>query len=150
MVSLITLEETDLPAILAIEERAYRRPWNKRMFRAEFANALGMRLGWREGERLAGYIFGWLLFDDLHINNIAVDPDCQGQGIGAKLLESVMAKAYDAGGRKALLEVRPSNERAQRLYARFGFIEVHRRVGYHDDTSEDAIVLYCRMKGKGE
>jgi ribosomal-protein-alanine N-acetyltransferase len=147
---LTTLDESDLAAIIAIEERAYRRPWSERMFRGEFANALGMRFGWREEECLVGYVFGWLLFDDLHINNIAVDPDCQGRGIGAALLDAIMAKAFEAGGRKALLEVRPSNERAQRLYTSRGFIEVHRRIGYYDDTSEDAIVLYCRMDARNE
>lgn len=142
---LTALDESDLAAILEIERLAYRRPWTERMFRGEFANALGLRFGWREGERLVGHVFGWLLFDDLHINNLAVAPDFQGRGLGAALLEAIMAKAYADGGRKALLEVRPSNAPARRLYAKFGFAEVHRRVGYYDDTSEDALVLYRRL-----
>jgi [ribosomal protein S18]-alanine N-acetyltransferase len=37
--------------------------------------------------------------------------------------------------------VRPTNERARHLYARFGFREIGRRVAYYKDNGEDAIIM---------
>ncbi len=37
--------------------------------------------------------------------------------------------------------MRASNDRARRLYARFGFDEVGTRRGYYQDNNEDAIVM---------
>jgi hypothetical protein len=41
----------------------------------------------------------------------------------------------------ATLEVRRSNQAAQALYRRFGFVEVGLRVRYYKDTNEDALIL---------
>jgi ribosomal-protein-alanine N-acetyltransferase len=41
----------------------------------------------------------------------------------------------------ATLDVRLSNEDAQRLYLAFGFVEVGRRIRYYDDNDEDALVM---------
>jgi ribosomal-protein-alanine N-acetyltransferase len=41
-----------------------------------------------------------------------------------------------------LLEVRADNERAQRLYARYGFEQIARRRGYYGDT--DGLVMRLR------
>jgi ribosomal-protein-alanine N-acetyltransferase len=48
------------------------------------------------------------------------------------------------GMESILLEVRPSNERALQVYARYGYAEIGRRKGYypaHEGKREDAIVM---------
>jgi len=51
------------------------------------------------------------------------------------------ARSY--GARTMLLEVRPSNEAAQKMYERYGFLRIGTRRGYYPARlgREDAIVM---------
>jgi ribosomal protein S18 acetylase RimI-like enzyme len=57
----------------------------------------------------------------INIHDLAVVPECRGQGVGRLLLERVEAKGRELGCCKLTLEVREDNHRAQRLYQKFGF-----------------------------
>ncbi|MDF7776159.1 GNAT family N-acetyltransferase [Sphingomonas sp. AOB5] len=59
--------------------------------------------------------------DGRHLVDIAVMPQWQGKGLGAALLDRVLADAQ-AAGRPVHLSVRPYNP-ARRLYLRKGFVE---------------------------
>jgi ribosomal protein S18 acetylase RimI-like enzyme len=56
-----------------------------------------------------------------HVTGLAVDPASEGRGVGAALMEGLIALARDRGGRRMTLRVFAPNERAQRLYKRLGF-----------------------------
>ena len=73
--------------------------------------------------------------DFIDIINIAVDKNYQREGIGSKLLESIINK-YNL---RILLEVRESNISALKLYEKFKFKEINRRHKYYGN--EDAIVM---------
>lgn len=139
-----SLAPEDLPRILEIERQSYPRPWSERMFLQEFANPLGISFGFRRG-KLLGYVFAWMIFEDLHINNIAVDPSERRSGIGSALLQATIDAAKRQGGGHATLEVRSSNITAAALYAKFGFAPVASRLGYYEDTGEDAIVMGMKI-----
>jgi len=83
----------------------------------------------------------WFLVDEIHIGNIAVRPDRQGQGIGGALLAYILDEGRRRGMTYATLEVRSSNARAIALYERFGFRQVAVRKKYYRDNREDAKVL---------
>ncbi|HRJ41158.1 MAG: ribosomal protein S18-alanine N-acetyltransferase [Caldilineaceae bacterium] len=84
---------------------------------------------------------GWMLFgEEAHILTIAVRPEFRGQGIGRWLLLHLLAEARAEGCVTIVLEVRPSNEAALRLYERMGFAMISRRKRYYPDK-EDALVL---------
>ena len=53
--------------------------------------------------------------------NLAVRPEYQGQGIGARLLEYALQFCRENGAISVDLKVHPTNEKALRLYRRFGF-----------------------------
>jgi ribosomal protein S18 acetylase RimI-like enzyme len=57
----------------------------------------------------------------INIHDLAVIPEYRGRGIGRLLLEAVEAKGHELGCCKLTLEVREDNQRAQRLYDKFGF-----------------------------
>ncbi|MGZ8321407.1 MAG: GNAT family N-acetyltransferase, partial [Telluria sp.] len=68
----------------------------------------------------------------------------QGQGIGRCLLDQAVACARALSMESILLEVRPSNLRALKVYRDYGFTEIGRRKAYypdHDGKREDAIVM---------
>lgn len=57
----------------------------------------------------------------LNIHDIAVLPDCRGQGVGQALLAAAEQLAIDRGCCKLTLEVLTGNARALQSYLRFGF-----------------------------
>ncbi|NNE75260.1 MAG: GNAT family N-acetyltransferase [Acidimicrobiales bacterium] len=55
------------------------------------------------------------------IEDVVVDGDARGQGIGALLNEAALDRAREAGAKTVDLTSRPSREAANRLYLRLGF-----------------------------
>jgi len=59
----------------------------------------------------------------INIHDLAVSPECRGQGVGRQLLEAVECKARALGCCKLTLETQEKNRRAQRVYAAAGFAQ---------------------------
>jgi ribosomal-protein-alanine N-acetyltransferase len=101
--------------------------------------------------RLDGHLLAfcgcWFVFDELHINTLAVKVEERRRGLAAKLLRFVFAEAAAAGLTRATLEVRRSNEAALRLYERLGFEVQAIRPNYYSQPVEDALVLWSRKLG---
>jgi [ribosomal protein S18]-alanine N-acetyltransferase len=85
------------------------------------------------------------------VQTIAVASAEQGRGLGARLLTELLRAATGFGCREVFLEVRADNERAQRLYMRFGFETVGVRRGYYQPGNHDAWTMRRdHTKGEGE
>ena len=160
----VTLREMtadDIPAVHRVEQAAYGdEAWPETLFEGELRNAFasytvaeavgaaeqGMERAAVEGDAPAserailGYAGVWFMVDQLHIASIAVDPAVQGRGIGQRLLFDCIDRAWQAEMETIALEVRPSNERAVRLYRHFGFVKGGMLRGYYGD-GEDALLL---------
>lgn len=140
------MKARDLEAVLAIEVRAYSHPWTRGNFIDSLAAGyLGEVLHLLHGQEveLAGYFLAMPGVEELHLLNITVAPDWQGQGLGRAMLQAVCALARERALPQVLLEVRASNVRAQALYRRFGFVEIGLRRGYYPAVlgREDAVVM---------
>jgi ribosomal-protein-alanine N-acetyltransferase len=139
-----TLAEPDLDDVLAIEQASFTNPWTRQMFLWEFQNA-GVSYGYvlRTPEwRVAAFCTVWIVLDEVHINNIAVRPECRGGGVGRALLEFVLRMGAGLGARRATLEVRRSNATAIKLYERLGFSVAGVRRNYYANPVEDALILW--------
>jgi ribosomal-protein-alanine N-acetyltransferase len=125
----------DMAAVVAIEVRAYSFPWSQGNFIDSLA--VGYRaelLEVAEGgaaPALVGYFVAMPGVDELHLLNLTVAPDWQGQGFGHRLLDAVIAHGHATGLAMLWLEVRQSNHRARLLYRRRGFSEVGLRRAYY-------------------
>lgn len=64
------------------------------------------------------------------IPNMAVEPECQGAGIGKQLMQAALDYLRAAGMTHAKIETLTANEKGQSLYPAFGFIEVARQIHY--------------------
>ncbi|HEV7871995.1 MAG TPA: ribosomal protein S18-alanine N-acetyltransferase [Modestobacter sp.] len=146
-VQLRDMTTADLPAVLAMEEELFAPDtWTAAMYRDELARTdtrhYLVAVDTAEGQdgAVVGYA-GLIAYpEEAHIATIGVTGARQGEGIGAQLLDTLLAEA-DRRSRVVLLEVRADNEAAQGLYRRRGFTEIGRRRGYYQPSGTDAVVM---------
>jgi ribosomal-protein-alanine N-acetyltransferase len=135
------LNYSDLPAVAAIERRAFPTPWSIAMFVLELSKPTGLCLAALRAGELAGYTICSRYDTVWHVMNIAVEPDLRRQGIASALLGELYARAGDATA-QFTLEVRRSNRAAIELYQRDGFRIAGLRQRYYQDNGEDALIMW--------
>jgi ribosomal-protein-alanine N-acetyltransferase len=139
-----TLAERDLDAIVAIERASFTNPWTREMYLRELQNPdVSFLYVLRVPEKgIVAFCSFWLVLDEVHINNLAVLREFQGQGLGTAILEHAIEAAAKRGANRATLEVRRSNAPARRLYERLGFEVAATRPNYYMSPAEDALILW--------
>jgi ribosomal-protein-alanine N-acetyltransferase len=155
-VHLRDMTRADLPAVLALEEELFAPDtWTAAMYRDELARtdtrhylvAVEDSVDGGRGT-VVGYA-GLIAYpEEAHIATIGVTASAQGHGIGALLLDTLLAEA-DTRSPVVLLEVRADNEVAQGLYRRRGFTEIGRRRGYYQPSGTDAVVMSREVRRHG-
>lgn len=136
----------DLDAVLQVEHRSFTAPWSRQAFLGEIVeNRLARYIVAELDGRVIGYAGLWMIMDEGHVTNIAVDPDYRGLKLGEKLLRTLMSMCVASGGRKMTLEVRVTNTVAQNLYRKYGFERVGIRKGYYTDNKEDAMIMWVDL-----
>lgn len=134
--------EADLPAVYEIDHVSFSLPWPERSFRFEVTDNPAARCWVAEAEgHIAAMAVVWMIVDEAHIATIATHPNFRRRGIGERLLAHILRAAVAEGALKSLLEVRVSNETAQSMYRRFGYVEDGRRPRYYKDNHEDALLM---------
>ena len=136
----------ELTAIAELQRSSFANAWGAEAIRWELdnSNVARMYAARTAAGDLVAYCACWVVFDELHINSVAVEATRRRQGIARRLLEYVLAAAAAAGARGATLEVRQSNEAARRLYEGMGFRVEGVRRNYYQDPKEDALILWHR------
>lgn len=143
MTKIILMEKEHIDRIYEIEKACFSTPWSKESFRTEVEeNPLAYYIAALEEEHIAGYAGMWVIVDEGHITNIAVDPKFRSKGIGNLLVDSLIKEAESRNLTALTLEVRQSNIIAQNLYKKFGFESGGVRKRYYQDTGEDAIIMW--------
>lgn len=140
MASIHRMELKDLADVHAISERSFAAPWSLDAIQMEFYNDMACYLVARLDGRTVGFIGAWLVFDEVQITNIAVDPAERGKGIGKLLLTGLIEYMIDRGMGIMFLEVRVSNAAARKLYESLGFQYAGFRKGFYPD-GEDAHIM---------
>lgn len=139
----------DLDQVMAIEQRIYPFPWTRGNFADSLSASYCMPV-LEVGEQMVGYAVMMWLPDEVHLLNLSIDHAFQRQGLGRRLLERLLHEASQGGAGGMLLEVRPSNLPAQRLYQEVGFETIGLRKRYYpswNQTREDAIVMRRSLRG---
>ena len=137
----------DLDAVMAIEKTAYAHPWSRGNF-LDTLSAGHQALLLEAGGTLIGYYVAMKGVDEVHLLNVTVAPALQGQGWGRCLLDWLHLWARGEGAQCVWLEVRESNEVAQRVYAHCGYRRVGLRRDYYPagrGQREHAIVMSCPL-----
>ena len=135
----------DLEEVMEIEPIAFgSHHWSRDSFMNELLNPNGFYFAAREREtgRLIGYSGFWLIGEEAHITTLAVHPEHRRKRVGEQLLINDIVKARQLQADWMTLEVRVSNESAQRLYGKYSFKSLGVRRNYYQDNGEDALVLW--------
>jgi len=143
----------DLDQIMEIERSSFASPWSRQVFVEEFEHAFSSVVVLRDEEedRIQAFINYWVVYDEIHVLNIATHPEARRRGHARRLLNHAIQTGLTRSASLVTLEVRPSNLEATRLYAGFGFEQVGLRRRYYEN-GEDALVMVLdleRMEGGG-
>ncbi|TGQ65171.1 MAG: GNAT family N-acetyltransferase [Mesorhizobium sp.] len=89
------------------------------------------------GDRIVGCVFVLERADNLYVGKLAVAPECQGQGVGRRLMQTVDELARSRGKLAIELETRIELTGNHAAFARLGFRETERTAheGYARPTS---------------
>ncbi|MCL2143952.1 MAG: ribosomal protein S18-alanine N-acetyltransferase [Endomicrobia bacterium] len=129
----------DIDDIILIEERSFKQPWTKAMFASSALNEkVRFKVALEEGQ-IAAFCIYLTIEGETEILSIAVDPQFRRRSIAKKMLEYMQNDVKTENPGNIFLEVRESNDAAQKLYLSFGFEKIGIRKAYY--TDEDAIVL---------
>lgn len=128
-----------LESVLAFENDLHEFPWTMGNFRDSLNAGYSGWLCIRDDE-LIGYGIVMIALDEAHLLNISICRPWQGKGIGSKLLKFFIDLAIERECKRMLLEVRHSNNAAQRLYEKYDFSVIGIRKNYYParDGREDA------------
>ena len=144
------MRERDLIDVVEIEENSGLNRWGYDAYRRElFTNPNSIMIVARNllmGPAVIGFFAGWIIEDELHVNNVASHQDFRRIGIGRSLMETAIDEAGRRGVAEVILEVRASNEGAQLLYRNLGFAFVGRRRDYYRLPTEDALVMKLKFR----
>lgn len=143
-VTLRLMDIDDINQVLEVSSLSLKESWSKDSFLNEISNPLAKYIIAKIENRIVGFAGVWVIVDEGHITNIAVHPEFRGQGIGEKLVLSLINHSSSWSIKALTLEVRDSNIIAQNLYEKFSFVEEGRRKNYYSDNNEDAIIMWRR------
>lgn len=138
---LTTMTAAHVPQIAALEKICFVDPWSESSIASELANELALWLVALDGDTVAGYVGSQSVMGEADMMNVAVAPAYRRQGIAEALVKELIARLAAKAVTSLTLEVRASNEAAQGLYEKLGFVQVGRRPRYYSHPREDALIL---------
>ena len=139
---IIKANSSHIDDILRIELSSFAKPWSKESFVAEINSEISSNWVYLLNSRLIGYLFGWKIENEFHINNIATHENFRRIGIAKKMIDNIISTIMP---KEVFLEVSKLNSRAISLYENLGFKENGNRKKYYSDNS-DAILYKMELK----
>lgn len=139
-VSLRAMTPDDVRAVMDLEHALFPLDaWSEGMLRDELAEPTRHYLVAVSGDAVVGYAGLRAVAPEGDVQTMAVSEQVWGRGVGSSLLTELLTEAGRRGVTHMFLEVRSDNPRAQRLYGRFGFVQIGVRRGYYNGA--DALVM---------
>ena len=137
----------DLELFAALEAEVFSEdPWTPYMIAEELSSpASRYWIATDDSGDVVGYGGAKVGGDQADVMTIGVRAHARGQGIGATILDALLAWSREAGAREIFLDVRPSNESAIHLYETRGFVEIGRRPRYFRNPVEEAVEMRASL-----
>lgn len=132
-VSLLIAEPPRAGEIAALHARCFRDAWSAEAIEGLLSDAGALAFVAKVAGQMAiaGFVIARLVGDEAEILSIAVAPEQQRKGVGARLVAGTIRGLERAEAKRLFLEVAVDNEAARALYDRAGFVAVGLRRGYY-------------------
>ena len=136
------MQESDLPAVMEIENKSYEFPWTEGIFSDCLANGY-LAMLYIHQQHIQAYSVAQYVLDECHLLNLCVKQGARNRGLGTKMVRQMMSQARNNDIGSIFLEVRVTNLAAVHLYEKLGFNEIGIRRDYYPASKgrEDALVL---------
>ncbi len=141
IVSTRPMTREDVPRVYELEEECFQDPWSLDSLYDECDREIAHYRVVEYDEQVVGYAGMWILYDEAHINNVAVSSKVRRMGFGEFLMYDMMSEALRNGADVMTLEVREHNLPAQGLYEKIGFVHRGTRKRYYSN-GEDAFIMW--------
>ena len=136
------IAKSDIPFLVSAK-KVFSDAWNAEMLESAFraGNFFGFIAEEPVGENdtPVGFITYSVNIDTADLQDLFVSESYRNRGAGTALVKEFIAGAKSRGVKKLFLEVRESNEKAQKLYNAAGFKKISVRNKYYSD-GENAFV----------
>ena len=132
----------DANRIAQLEQICFTMPWSRDAVIDDLNNNIAHYLVFELDGQVIAYAGMWLIIDEAHITNIAVDPAFRRRGLGKTMMLALAKEAVRKGASMMTLECRVSNIAAQKMYRNLGFDICGMREKYYHDNGEDAYVMW--------
>ncbi len=144
MIIIEELEEKDVEAVSAIEERTFSMPWSAKDFLQMIHDKNALYLTAKSDGIPIACCGVRNILGDGEITNVVVDEPYRGKGIGSRMLSELLKKGKQMGIEAFTLEVRKSNEAAIGLYEKAGFVTEGIRKNFYERPVEDGLIMWKR------
>ena len=135
--------------IASIENKSFNKPWSATQIKNDIQSELySEHWVYLVNEHVVGYIFGFIIIDEYHLNNLAVHPNFLRRKIATKLIQYIISRLISKNINVIFLEVSSNNIPAQQCYQSLGFIPVGVRKEYYSEGN-DAILYNLDLRKNG-
>ncbi|MZQ96417.1 MAG: ribosomal protein S18-alanine N-acetyltransferase [Acidaminobacter sp.] len=133
----------DVDRVAELEVLCFKTPWPRSAIEEELvSNPRAHYFVYEVGGQIVGYCGFWLILDEGHITNLAIDPVERSKGYAQDMIAQFVKKAEALGAASLTLEVRSGNASAIHVYEKAGFVSMGVRKGYYLDSGEDALIMW--------
>lgn len=141
MIEIRDMHADDISEIVKIEKVSFDEPWGEMLFYLDLYTKVSYNWVLTIEEKIRAYVCFYLIVDEIHLNNIAVDPDFRCQGLAQKILDKMFELATEHKVAFITLEVNEHNDEAKNFYKKNAFKQVGRRTKYYEYDQADALIM---------
>ena len=140
------MEVTDAKKVAALEAENFSEPWREADFEKAALDMETLYLVAEQAGKIVGCCGVRNLSGDGEITNVSVDHAFRRQGIAEQLMKRLLSEGAAMGITAFTLEVRSGNLAAICLYEKLGFVTEGVRKSFYRNTSEDALIMWRRLR----
>ena len=128
---IVSAKKQHINEIVSIENNSFSKPWSISVIKQDINKDYYNNWVYIQNQKVLGYIFGRIILDEFHLENIAVHPKYRRNKIGTKLILHVISELIQKKIEVILLEVGSNNFSAQKYYESIGFVNAGYRKNYY-------------------